>query len=192
MAAPLIVVLAGPNGAGKTTSARALLQGAYAVDEFVNADSIAVGLSAFRPEEAAIAAGRVMIGRLRDLARQGVDFAFETTLASRSFAPWLPGQLDAGYRVHLVYVALMSPDLAIQRVADRVRRGGHHIPDGTVRRRYEAGLRNFHHLYRPIATSWQLYDNTGLDGPTLVAEQVRGGTADILDPERWRLYERVT
>lgn len=189
-AEPLIVVLAGPNGAGKSTSARHLLQGALSVDEFVNADVIAAGLSAFRPEEAAIAAGRVMLTRLRELAAQGVDFAFETTLASRSFAPWLREQRDAGYRVHLVFLALPSAELAIQRVADRVRRGGHHIPDEVVRRRYEAGLRNLHGLYRPLASSWHLLDNETLGEPSLVAQQVAEGPPDILDAQRWQHYER--
>lgn len=187
---PLIVVLAGPNGAGKSTSARSLLQGAYAVDEFVNADSIAVGLSAFRPNEAAIAAGRVMLDRLRDLARQHVDFAFETTLASRSFAPWLRELRIGGYRVHLAFIALPTAGLAIQRVADRVRRGGHHVPDEIVRRRYVAGLRNFQQLYRPVATSWQLFDNEVPAQPVLVAEQALDGPPVILDGERWQRYDR--
>src|ERR1044071_7909514 len=94
---PTVVILAGPNGAGKSTVAPALLRGALAVHEFVNADVIARGLSAFDPESVAIAAGRIMIARLRELARQRASFAFETTLASRSFAPWLRGLSSDGY-----------------------------------------------------------------------------------------------
>lgn len=187
---PLIVVLAGPNGAGKSTSARHVLQGALGVHEFVNADSIAVGLSAFQPEEAAIAAGRVMLHRLHELAQARLDFAFETTLASRSFAPWLRELRIGGYRVHVVFLALPSPEVAIQRVADRARRGGHYIPDDVVRRRYAAGLRNFHQLYRPVATSWQLFDNGTPRGPVLVAEQRPDTPAAIVDPDRWLLYDR--
>ncbi len=187
---PQIVILAGPNGAGKSTSARRLLQGAYAVHEFVNADAIAVGLSGFRPEDAAIAAGRIMLNRLRELADARLDFAFETTLASRSFAPWLRELRVTGYRVHLGFIALPTAELAIERVADRVRRGGHHVPDAIVRRRYEAGLRSFHQLYRPVATSWQLFDNEVLAEPVLVAEQGLDAAPVILDAERWQRYDR--
>lgn len=136
------MILAGPNGAGKSTAAPELLQGELSVSEFVNADVIARGLSAFDPDRAAIAAGRVMLVRLNELARQRATFAFETTLASRSFAPWLRGLRTSGYAVHLVFLWLSSPDLAVQRVADRVRSGGHDVPPGTIRRRYGAGVRN--------------------------------------------------
>ncbi len=187
---PQIVLLAGPNGAGKSTLAPELLQGAFAVDEFVNADAIAVGLSAFKPASAAIAAGRVMLRRLDDLAAARADFAFESTLAARTFAPWLRTQRAAGYRVHIVFVSLPDADTAVQRVAERVRGGGHDVPESSVRRRYEAGLRNFHGLYRALATSWQLLDNSSIDGPVLVAEHVTGSTPAILDPERWARLER--
>jgi predicted ABC-type ATPase len=188
---PQIVLLAGPNGAGKTTASRDLLQGAFAVHEFVNADVIATGLSGFQPEAAAIAAGRIMLLRLRELAAEHLDFAFETTLASRSFAPWLREQRGAGYRVHVTFLALPSADLAVQRVADRVRRGGHDVPEAVIRRRYEGGLRNFHGLYRDIATSWQLIDNEMLSEPILVAEEVGDGPAVILDGERWTRLDRT-
>lgn len=153
---PSVVVLGGPNGAGKSTAAPALLQGALAVNEFVNADVIARGLSAFAPESAAIAAGRVMLGRLHELAAQRVTFAFETTLASRSFAPWLRSLRVSGYEVQLVFLWLPSADFAVERVAARVRAGGHNVPAETVRRRYHAGLRNFFSLYEPVASSWRL------------------------------------
>jgi len=142
-ARPSVVILAGPNGAGKSTTAPLLLQGALGVTEFVNADEIARGLSGFNPQGAAIAAGRVMLARIRDLGAQRVSFAFETTLASRSFAPWLKKLTRSGYAVHLVFLWLPSDDLALARVADRVRRGGHDVPAPTVRRRYRSGIRNF-------------------------------------------------
>ena len=113
---PCVVILAGPNGAGKSTAAPELLQGELAVTEFVNADVIARGLSAFDPDRAAIAAGRVMLTRLDELARQRESFAFETTLASRSFAPWLRDLRASGYAVHLFFLWLSSADLAVQRV----------------------------------------------------------------------------
>ena len=122
--APLVVVLAGPNGAGKSTSAAHLLRGALSVNEFVNADTIAQGLSAYRPETAAVAAGRVMLERLRFLARERRDFAFETTLAGRGHVHWLHGLRSSGFRVHLIFLSLPDPDLAVARVAERVRQGG--------------------------------------------------------------------
>ena len=157
-----VVILAGPIAAGKSTVAPALLYGALAVNEFVNADVIARGLSAFDPESAAIAAGRVMLARLRELADQRVSFAFETTLASRSFAPWLRDLRASGYEIHFLFLWLPSADFALDRVAGRVRAGGHDVPAETVRRRYRAGLRNFFSLYEPLAsTTWAVYDSSG-------------------------------
>lgn len=131
--APLVVVLAGPNGAGKSTSAAHLLRGALAVDEFVNADTIAQGLSAYRPESAAVTAGCVMLDRLRLIARERRDFAFETTLAGRGHARWLQDLRAAGYRAHLIFLALSAAELAVARVAERVRQGGHDVPEVVVR-----------------------------------------------------------
>src|SRR5207247_5722706 len=119
------LVIGGPNAAGKTTTAPRLLQQALEVSEFVNADAIALGLSAFRPDTAALAAGRAMLARLQVLAESRADFAFETTLASRSFAPWLRRLRTSGYHVHLAFLALPDADLAVARVAGRVRSGGH-------------------------------------------------------------------
>jgi predicted ABC-type ATPase len=138
--APSIVVVAGPNGAGKTTAAPFLLRDALGVREYVNADPIAAGLSAFAPESVGIAAGRVMLARLDELGRQRISFGFETTLARRSFAPWLRLRLADGYDVHLVFLWLASPELALARVARRVELGGHSVPDDVVGRHYGAGL----------------------------------------------------
>ena len=181
---PGVVILAGPNGAGKSTAAPALLHGALAVDEFVNADVIARGLSAFDPESVAIAAGRVMLRRLHELAAQRVTFAFETTLASRTFAPWLRDIRTSGYAVHLFFLWLSSPDLAVQRVADRVRAGGHNVPMETVRRRYQAGLRNFFNLYEPIASTWRLYDGSRRE-PRLVARRLESQPLKVYDESTW-------
>ncbi|HEX5279689.1 MAG TPA: zeta toxin family protein [Micropepsaceae bacterium] len=124
-----VIVVAGPNGAGKSTTAPALLKDALAVKEFVNADAIASGLSPFRPETVSIAAGRIMLDRMRSLASAGDNFAFETTLASRSFAPWLKNLRSSGYRVHVLFLWLRTPELAIQRVTERARLGGHVVPE---------------------------------------------------------------
>src|SRR5205823_5999398 len=124
---PQVVVVGGPNGAGKTTCAAALLPEDLQIRQFVNADTIAAGLSAFAPDTVAVQAGRLMLSRIAELAQQRHDFAFETTLASRSFAPFLRRIQREGYLVHVIYVWLRSPELAIERVRDRVRRGGHHV-----------------------------------------------------------------
>src|SRR5260221_8036023 len=140
---PLAIVIAGPNGAGKSTTAPSLLRDALKVSEFVNADAIAGGLSAFRPESVAIPAGRAMLERMQYLADAQADFAFETTLASRSFAPWLARLKRRGYYVHVLFLWLGSAKLAVDRVAARVRGGGHHVPPKTLRRPYDPGLRKF-------------------------------------------------
>lgn len=186
---PSIVILAGPNGAGKSTVAPALLRGALAVNEFVNADVIASGLSAFDPDSAAIAAGRVMLARLGELARQRESFAFETTLASRSFAPWLRDLRASGYAVHLFFLWLSSPDLAVQRVADRVRSGGHDVPADTIRRRYRAGVRNLFSLYQPIVTTWAVYDCSGLKSQ-LVAEGLESAPLKVYDRKVWAAVQQ--
>src|SRR5215208_1499941 len=111
--APSVVALAGPNGAGKSTAGPALLKETLGVGEFVNADVIASGLSAFSPESVAITAGKIMLARLKELAAHRVDFAFETTLAGRSYAPWLASLIEAGYRFHLVFLYLPNPEFAI-------------------------------------------------------------------------------
>src|SRR6267142_6557662 len=160
---PQIIVIAGPNGAGKTSLAPFLLRDRYSRFPFVNADAIASGLSAFKPESVAIEAGRVMLGRLHELSEKRDSFAFETTLAARSYAPWLRRLCQKGYEVHLLFVWLRSVDLAIERVAGRVRRGGHAIPPQEVRRRYERGIRNLFDLYIPLAETWAIYDNSEQD-----------------------------
>jgi predicted ABC-type ATPase len=163
--------LAGPNGAGKSTAAPALLKGALGVTEFVDADVIARGLSAFNVESAALAAGRVMLARLGELARHHVSFAFETTLASRSFAPRLEALKRDGYAVHVLFLWLPSAEFAIERVADRVRMGGHSVPAETIRRRYRAGLRNFFRLYQRLASTWRVFDSSAY-APKLIAERL--------------------
>lgn len=187
---PIVVVIAGPNGAGKSTVARDLLWGALGVVEFVDADQIARGLSAFNAESAAIAAGRVMLTRLRELARERVSFAFETTLASRSFARWLHGLKASGYAVHLFFLWLPSADLAVARVAQRVRAGGHGVPETTVRRRYAAGLQNFFRLYKDLAASWRAYDASG-ESPRLIAARLDREREQVYDPNTWRLFKQA-
>jgi predicted ABC-type ATPase len=187
---PHVLVIAGPNGAGKTTAAPALLNEALQISHFVNADTIAAGLSAFAPEKAAIQAGRAMLNRMRYLASEGENFAFETTLASRSFAPWITELKKDGYFFHLTFLLLDNHDLAVSRVAERVRLGGHFVPEETIRRRYRAGLCNFFSLYEPIADSWQMYDNTDIGNLMPIASKINN-KLEMQNPLIWQdLVER--
>jgi len=138
---PQVIIIAGPNGAGKTTLAPFLLRERFRTSAFVNADAIASGLSAFDPENVAIEAGRIMLRKLHELSEQRQRFAFETTLAARSYAPWIKRLRSSGYEMHLLFVSLRSAELAIERVAERVRRGGHMIPPPEIRRRYSEASR---------------------------------------------------
>lgn len=182
---PSVVVLSGPNGAGKSTAAPRLLHQSLQITEFVNADVIAKGLSGFAPERAAVRAGRIMLERLNELASEQVSFAFETTLAGRAFAPWLEGLLSQGYTMRLFYLWVSSPELAIERVAQRVRKGGHSIPEETIRRRYFGGLRNLFELYIPLATNWQVIDNSIDDKRVIVASGGANRTTVVSAPSKW-------
>src|SRR5262245_50942379 len=140
-AGPQVIVIAGPNGAGKTTLSPLLLRDKLGLLEYVNADPIALGLSGFDPESVAIGAGRVMLRRLEDLSHKRRTFAFETTLAGRAYVNWLQHLIEAGYNFQLMFVWLRSADLAVERVRERVRMGGHPVAEEVIRRRYVAGLK---------------------------------------------------
>lgn len=164
-----VIIVSGPNGAGKSTIAPSLLNEALNVSHYVNADTIAMGLSAFSPESVSIQAGKVMLSRLKMLAQENENFAFETTLASKTFLPWLKKLKNDGYAFHLIFIHLSSSEMAISRVNERVKLGGHFVPNETVIRRFHAGLKNFFNLYKPIANFWYMYDNTFKDNFNLVA-----------------------
>src|SRR5436853_6155842 len=125
---PKLILLAGPNGAGKSTLAPFLLRDTLGIVEYVNADTLALGLSAFQPEGVAMQAGRIMLKRLHELAAERADFAFESTLASRSYAGWISALRDRGYEFHLYFLWLRSVDIAIERVKERVQLGGTIFP----------------------------------------------------------------
>lgn len=188
--APHVIIIAGPNGAGKSTAAPALLTGVLGVDEFVNADAIALGLSAFRPQYAALTAGKIMLRRLHELADSRTDFAFESTLSGRTYAPWLTRLRHGGYHVHILYLWLSSPELAVARVATRVSLGGHNVPEADIRRRYAIGLRNFFALYRSLTASWQMLDNSRATHPRLVAMGRGSQTTKIHDQDCWDRIRR--
>ncbi len=147
---PTVYVIAGPNVAGKTTFAREFLPFYAQCVEFLNADLIAAGLSPFDPSRSAALAARVLLERIREVSAEGQDFAFETTLAGRTYATMLRKMKQDGYRIHLLFLWLPTVEMAVSRVAQRVRQGGHDIPEPVIRRRYALGLQNLLGLYRPM------------------------------------------
>ncbi len=185
-----VVMLGGCNGAGKTTASRALLADTLGVLTFVNADQIAQGLSGFDPETVTVEASRIMLERLRELAHRGAAFAFETTLAGRTYAAFLKELRQAGYRVELFYFWLASVELSLQRVAARVASGGHDVPEATLRQRYPRSVRNFLTLYRPLADYWEVYDNSEPGNSLLVAGGERDQALDVRDGPLWLAIER--
>lgn len=185
-----MIALAGPNGAGKSTTGPPLLKQALGVSLFVNADLIAEGLAGFAPERAALTAGKVMLRRIEELAASRSTFAFETTLSGRRYAIWLARLAAEGYRVHLVFLWLPTPEFALERVKARVQRGGHAVPEAAIRRRFRAGLENFFALYAPMATTWRMYDNSA-DLPRLIAAGGKEEGVVIEDASTWMRLRRA-
>ena len=184
---PQVVILAGPNGAGKSTAAGGLLPARL---PFVNADEIAKTL----PDDAGrnITAGRLMLSTLDRLERTRQSFALETTLANRALAPRLVRLKASGHTIALYFLWLPSAELAIARVAERVRMGGHHIPEATIRRRYAAGVRNFFSVYEPLCDMWRVYNNVQVGAPLLISQK-ENGALQIADNSIWtRLKESST
>jgi len=164
---PQIVILAGPNGAGKSTLASRFVPPGVL---FLNADNIARTLIPVPGQNADITAGRLLLARIDEAVQAKISFALETNLANRTLAMRIPRWQEAGYTVSLVFVWVPSADFAVQRVAARVRSGGHDIPEATIRRRYLAGLHAFFEVYQPLVNSWRLYDNSNPAGAVLVAQ----------------------
>jgi predicted ABC-type ATPase len=185
-----VFVIGGPNGAGKTTVSNRLLPTALGLNEFLNADEIARGLSPFNPDAYAVPAGRLMIDRIDRNVAAGKSFAFETTCAGHRQAKLLRACRAAGYRITFIFLWLPSPHAARQRVAQRVARGGHLIPDEVIMRRYASGLHNMRHVFLPLADVAAIYDNSG-HIPLLIAEK-RAGELQVSDSARWALIEEAT
>ncbi|GAC1380062.1 MAG: zeta toxin family protein [Aquirhabdus sp.] len=186
MSQPHVIVIGGPNGAGKSTIAPLVLRDYLAIPDFVNADQIAAGLSAFNPEGAAFEAGRIMLRRLDELAISDKSFAFESTLSSRTFSVFLTKLKAQGYRVDVCYVWLNSIALAQERVALRVKMGGHHIPPEVIERRYARSVQNFRNLYLPLADEWRVYDNSELGNPHLLAQGTPDNPNTIYEETSWK------
>ena len=183
---PTVYLIAGPNGAGKTTFATEILPGFVGCREFLNADLIAAGLAPFAPETQAIRAGKLLLTRIKELSEARQDFGFETTLAGRSYLHLIADLKQRGYRTVLFFLWLPSADMALARVAGRVRQGGHDIPEATVRRRYESGLRNFLRFYAPLVDSWELY-NGSVSPPSPIA-RFDGG---VFKEDQVELYKAI-
>ena len=182
---PNLYIIAGPNGAGKTTASFNLLPDVLHCPNFVNADEIARGLSPFAPETVAFQAGRIMLQRIEELLPQRVDFAIETTLATRSYAQLVHRAHALGYKVHLIFFFLENEEQAIARVAQRVSNGGHNIPEHDIRRRFKRGIYNLINLYMPICDNVHVYNNAHGDA-ILVAKYSRSnGEIQIYEQEMW-------
>ena len=177
-----LYIISGCNGAGQTTASYTVLPEILGCKEFVNADEIARGLSPFNPTSVAIEAGRLMLQRIEDLLTRDKSFSIETTLATRSYVNMVRRARSQGYRVSLLYFWLNSPQLAMRRVAERVSKGGHDIPEDTITRRYAAGIRNLFQLFVPLVDYWAVFDNSdtprrtvasgGLNAKTEILENV--------------------
>jgi len=188
---PTVFVIAGPNGAGKTTFAQTYLSRYAQCQEFVNADLIAAGLSPFNPESQSVAAGRLMLHRIDNLTVLRKTFGFETTLAGRTYARRLRSMRDElGYSIALFFVWLPTVEMAIQRVATRVREGGHNIPSPTIERRYRQGINNFAQIYAPLIDQWIIYDGSDWPAAKIVGEE--GGTRTIFDDDRFKKLNEQT
>jgi predicted ABC-type ATPase len=187
-----LFIISGCNGAGKTTASYTILPEILDCKEFVNADEIAKGLSPFQPEKVSIEAGRIMLNRIKELIESGENFAFETTLSTRSYIHTVKKAQESGYNVVLLFFWLQRVELAIERVKERVKEGGHNIPTEVIRRRYKKGIYNLFELYLPVIESVLIFDNS--EGKhELIAEKIEGNQLTLLNQEKFirlkRYYE---
>jgi predicted ABC-type ATPase len=167
---PNLYIIAGCNGAGKTTASFTVLPEMLQCDIFINADEIARGLSPLKPELSSIEAGRLMLKKINDYIALQKDFAFETTLSSRTFRNTILKSKKSGYETTLLFFWLNSVELAYERVENRVLEGGHHVPKHVIARRYFAGIKNLFDIYIPVSDYWMIFDNSQKMSSELIAE----------------------
>lgn len=191
MTHPNLYIIAGPNGAGKTTASYTLLPEMLGCVNFVNADEIARGLSPFSPNTVDVEAARIMLMRIDELLGQAVDFAIETTLATRSYVQLVKRAQVLGYKVHLLFFYLETPEQAIQRVAQRVSNGGHGIPEDVIRRRFKRGIENLVHLYLPICDNVTIWDNTKGEAQLIAKQTAENPQLDVLDQSMWNKLKDI-
>ncbi len=182
LAGPLCVIIGGPNGAGKSTLASELIPKGV---EYIDPDLTAQRLRSEGARNADVKAGRILLARINERFEARLSFAIETTLAGRSLLRSIEKLKSVGYRLHLIYVGLPDPDLAVQRVRFRIQAGGHGIPEETIRRRFRSGLVNLVNKYLPRADTWSVYYNVISGEPHLIAERKAGGRTTVYDPEVW-------
>ena len=182
-----LYIIAGCNGAGKTTASFTILPEVLDCKEFVNADEIAKGLSPFQPESVAMQAGRIMLARMDELLQKGETFAFETTLATKSYKQKIEWAQANGYEVTLLFFSLDSPNMAKKRVAQRVAEGGHSIPSQTIERRYYNGIANLFAIYIDMVDICYIFDNSEGER-TPIAKKYKGGKEIIYNTD---LYNQM-
>ena len=178
-----VLIFAGPNGAGKTAFATEFLPKEADCLTFVNADLMAAGLNPFQPDLATRRAGRLMVSIIDEYVMQGQSFAFETTLSGADHAAKIPLWREWGYWTKIYFLKLPEAELAIARVKQRTKEGGHGVPDETVRRRFHVGWRNFERTYRQRVDEWVVYDNLG-PAPLLLLRKgmIEGVPKDAEEP----------
>lgn len=175
-----LYIIAGCNGAGKTTASFSILPEILDCKEFVNADEIARGLSPFQPETVALEAGRIMLHRIDELMKAGNNFAFETTLATKSHKVRIDAARNLGYNITLLFFWLRSVELAKERVKTRVLEGGHSVGETTIERRYVRGIINLFEIFLPLCDEVMVFDNSeGL--PVLIAEKPQNDYLTVID-----------
>ena len=183
---PQVYIIAGPNGSGKTTFATEFLPKYADSPAFINADTIARGLSGFSPDAVALKAGRILLEQIETYASKKTDFAFETTLSGMTYLTRFKDLKKEGYTIHMFFLWIPDVKLSLARVANRVKMGGHGISEKVVRRRFHKGIVNFFKHYRQVLDSWSLFDNSG-NAPYLIAEE-KTGDLKIFDQ---KLYDKV-
>ena len=183
-----LFIIAGCNGAGKTTASFTILPEILDCKEFVNADEIAKGLSPFQPEKVSFEAGRIMLNRINELLSENRNFAFETTLSTRSYKNKIAEAKEREYRVTLLFFWLQSIDLAKERVKTRVFEGGHNIEPKVIETRYLKGIKNLFNIYLPIVDGALIFDNS--DGKhELIADKKIDGILNIINEEKYNLLK---